>query len=268
MSVEQSAADIVALVRQLVEEAVAQVQPYRAVVTGLSGGRVFIRAVDEETADGMSYAREGGLKVAEGDEVIVQRVSGEPVIRGILQSDVAGVRSIDGGIDASDVVQGELPGSRIAPLSADQIQSGKFSTSRIPDLAAGIVTAGQFDGARIPDLPADKIASGTLSTSRIPNLAAGIITSGVFDRARVPDIAVKEGTTTRVADLISLRFNSTQFDVADNGGGEAEVTIENVPVVVKEGATTVVSNVKSIRFNSVQFNVVDNGGGEAEITLA
>jgi hypothetical protein len=272
--VDSAADDLVALITGIVERIVAEVQPYRATVISTSQGKVRVQAADEDASEPQFYAREAGFKVNPGDEVIVQRVSGEPVIRGILQADTPGVRAIEGGIDASDVVAGELPGARIAPLAASQIQSGTFSTSRMPFMAAGIINEGTFDDARIPTLSATKIDRGTFAEARIPTLTAGKIplldadkiATGLIDSARIPNITVKEAESIVVSDLAALRFNGVQFNVADNGGGEAEIT---QPVLtVKEGTSIRATNWNILRFNSVQFIIEVNASGEVEIGIA
>ena len=98
-------------------------------------------------------------------------------------------------IRANQVTSGMFIASRIPDLAAAKITSGTFSVGRIPNLGAGHITSGTFTVGRIPDLSADKITSATLAVARIPLLSASQITNGTFAVGRIPNLGAGQITS-------------------------------------------------------------------------
>jgi hypothetical protein len=116
--------------------------------------------------------------------------------------------------------------NQIGGLPADQITSGVFDISRIPDVPATKLLLGSpatpFDVSLIPDLDASKITSGVLDLSRIPNLPASQITNGTFDTARIPSLdASKIGSGTLAAARLTGTYN---IDISGNAATATDAT--------------------------------------------
>ena len=71
---------------------VSAVEPFRAIVTGTSGGMVTIRRLEAATGETELRARVAGVDVVADDEVLCVNVSGKPVVVGRLnRTDIAGI---------------------------------------------------------------------------------------------------------------------------------------------------------------------------------
>lgn len=75
----------IAKLRRMIDDRMSAAAPFRAIVTGTSGGMVRIRRLEAATGEDELRARIPGWKYTANDEVLCLPVQGKPVILGPIQ---------------------------------------------------------------------------------------------------------------------------------------------------------------------------------------
>ncbi|MFM9105445.1 MAG: hypothetical protein ACKOWF_01955 [Chloroflexota bacterium] len=179
---------LIALIRDLVEEALDGRLPVMGTVTGVDGdGRPTVHVDDEEDARTIPFPRKAGQGYERGDRVLLSpNRAGEYVVTGGIESGRSGRR-----VRGEHLATKEIGREHVADgaIGNPQVEPGTLAGDRLRD---GAVDTRQLSGNAVTG---DKLASGAVDTGHLRDdaVTGGKLAANAVDTGNIRERAVTKG---------------------------------------------------------------------------
>lgn len=222
----KSIADLSTIILSLVRKEITNdITPYRAIVTGQSGGMVQFRPIEAATAATQLYARIAGFSLTIGDEIMVIGRK-NPIVLGRIQRTAPASFALDASFDGqtSQVVTfGPFYRNDLAASATATMQAGFFDAAATVAQSTGAIYIPR--NGEIVGIYATSDANRTSGTATIQPVVDGV--AQTFD-----------GGATCVLDATNTRRHSVHVANGDGEDVTAGQRVELQAVTSGWGPTT------------------------------